>query len=200
MRINYEACLKAVLKWEGGYVNHPLDPGGATNYGVTQARYDQYRRDNKWPLRHVKQIAGDEVRAIYRKYYWNAIKGDQLPAGIDLAVFDYAVNSGPSRAVKHLQKIIGVKVDGILGQQTLNAIFSMYPDTIVNRLCDRRQRFVRGLSIYSTFGRGWENRIRDIRKTSLLMADSVIEPVPVNNSKPSILEVIFNWLASFLKS
>lgn len=200
---NYSKCLSSTLKWEGGYVNHPRDPGGATNRGVTQARYDEYRKDSGLSTRHVKQLTESELQAIYRRYYWNVIRGDELPAGVDLVVFDYAVNSGPSRAAKHLQEILGVSQDGVIGSATLNAVFSAYPDTIVNRLCDRRQKFVRGLSIYSTFGKGWENRIRDIRKVALSMtstnvpADDPKTTVPIN--QVNFIESIIRWLVSFLK-
>jgi len=114
MKSNYQTALAAVLKHEGGYANHPRDPGGATMKGVTQRVYDAFRRNKSLPTRLVRDIADDELQAIYRRQYWDATSCDDLPSGVDYAVFDFAVNSGVSRAATYLQTVLGVGVDGPL--------------------------------------------------------------------------------------
>lgn len=159
MRGNFARCLAWVLVHEGGYVNHPKDPGGATNRGVIQRTYDAYRRRMGLAKRSVRQITQEEVEVIYRDQYWDAVRGDDLPAGVDYATFDYAVNSGAKRAIKDLQRVVGAKADGWIGQETMAAIQSKPPQTIVVELCERRYRFVRSLRHWKTFGRGWSRRI-----------------------------------------
>ena len=108
-----------VLDWiglsEGGYVNHPKDPGGATDRGITQRTYDAWNRLHGRPLRPVRGISKDEANAILVSQYFAPVKFDQLPSGLDYAVVDFAVNSGTSRAAKELQKLLGVAADGIIG-------------------------------------------------------------------------------------
>ncbi|MGX1496893.1 lysozyme family protein [Labrenzia sp. MBR-25] len=157
--VNFEECLSWVLVHEGGYVNHPKDPGGATNKGVIQRTYDGYRRRMNLSKHSVKHITEAEVRAIYREQYWQAVAADRLPAGVDYAVFDYGVNSGPKRAIKDLQRVLGVKPDGWIGNVTLAALGDLSADTVVRQLCERRYKFVRSLKHWSTFGKGWTRRI-----------------------------------------
>lgn len=191
--------MASTLKWEGGYVNHPKDPGGATNKGVTQARYNEYRCDNGLPKRAVKSLTEGELQDIYRHYYWNVVKGDRLPLGLDLAVFDFAVNSGPSRSAKYLQRMVGVSTDGKIGPKTLQAVEGMNIPYVIQALCDERAEFVRGLSIYSTFGRGWENRINDIKKTALSMSKRITSAPSVEKPKKSLFDLLsslFKWIFS----
>ncbi|WP_281928486.1 glycoside hydrolase family 108 protein [Roseibium album] len=159
MLSNFRTCLAWVLVHEGGYVNHPKDPGGATNRGVIQRTYNAYRKRMGLPRQSVKKITQAEVEAIYREQYWNAVQGDQLPAGVDYAVFDYGVNSGPRRSAKDLQRVVGASPDGWIGQETLSKALEMPAQEIVEKLCERRYRFVRGLRHWPTFGRGWTRRI-----------------------------------------
>lgn len=156
---NYSTCLSWVLVHEGGYVNHPKDPGGATNRGVIQRTYNAYRRRMGLPAQSVKAITDAEVNAIYREQYWNAVAADQLPAGVDYAVFDYGVNSGPKRAIKDLQRVVGVKADGWIGNETLAAVAAMAPAAIVKALCETRFKFLKQLRHWSTFGKGWTRRV-----------------------------------------
>lgn len=160
MRENYDFCLKQVLKYEGGYSNHPADPGGATMKGVTQATYDAWRAKKGLPKRSVKLLADDELAAIYRQEYWDKVRGDDLPAGVDLAVFDFAVNSGVSRAAKYLQAIVGVTQDGVIGPATIAATKAH----VANAVTNKRLSFMQSLSTWPTFGKGWRARIDDIRK------------------------------------
>ena len=115
MKANFEKALAYVLEHEGGWVHHKLDPGGATNKGVTQAVYDGYRKMRGRGVQSVKFISEEEVRAIYKFQYWDRVQGDLLPTGVDYAVFDFAVNSGVGRASKYLQAVVGVAQDAARG-------------------------------------------------------------------------------------
>lgn len=170
---SYRPGLQLVLAHEGGYVNHPADPGGATNKGVTQRVYDNYRRRKGLPIRSVRFIENHEVEEIYRGGYWDEVKGDDLPAGLDYAVFDYAVNSGASKAVKDLQRTLNananyfgvsgqLKVDGAVGDATiLAACTAANADEVelIQKYCNRRMGFLKSLKTFKTFGRGWTRRV-----------------------------------------
>ena len=159
MKENYPQALKQVLKYEGGYVDHPKDPGGPTNKGVTQAVYDNWRKSQNLSTQSVRAIADSEVAAIYKNLYWDRISGDNLPSGVDFAVFDFAVNSGVSRAAKTLQAVVGVTQDGVIGPATIQATKTYVAMTVTNK----RLAFLQSLSIWSTFGKGWSARIADVR-------------------------------------
>ena len=159
MKENYAQALKQVLKYEGGYVDHPKDPGGPTNKGVTQAVYDTWRKSYNQPTQSVRLINDMEVGAIYRQYYWDRISGDDLPSGVDFAVFDFAVNSGVSRAAKTLQAVVGVTQDGVIGPATIQATKTYVAMSVTNK----RLAFMQSLSIWSTFGKGWSARIADVK-------------------------------------
>jgi lysozyme family protein len=159
---NYRPSLSLVLQHEGGYVNHPKDPGGATNFGVTQKVYDAYRHKMALAPRSVKLIDAVEVQAIYEKNYWRLVRGDSLPCGLDYAVFDFAVNSGVSRAVRYLQRLVGVDDDGALGDVTLNAVYDYAKrdeEGMIVTYCANRMAFLRSLGTFATFGRGWTRRV-----------------------------------------
>lgn len=159
---NYKPSLSLVLAHEGGYVNHPKDPGGATNQGVTQAVYDAYRKLRGLPLQSVKFITSAEVAEIYMKQYWRLVRGDDLPAGLDYAVFDFAVNSGVSRAIRYLQRLVGVDDDGVIGDFTLAASFDAarrHEEKLIGAYCANRLAFLKSLSTFPTFGKGWTRRV-----------------------------------------
>lgn len=160
--------LARVLVHEGGYVNHPSDPGGPTNKGVTQRVYDSYRKGKSLAKRSVKSITNDEVADIYDRQYWDAVKGDQLPPGVDYVLFDGAVNSGPSQSIKWLQRALGPlytgRVDGIMGMGTLTALRSVNNhDALIDRICANRLAFLRALKTWKTFGKGWSARVAGVR-------------------------------------
>ena len=159
MKENYPQALKQVLKYEGGYVDHPKDPGGPTNKGVTQAVYDNWRKSQNLSIQSVRAIADSEVAAIYKNLYWDRISGDNLPDGVDFAVFDFAVNSGVSRAAKTLQAVVGVTQDGVIGPATIQAAKTYVAMSVTNK----RLAFMQSLSIWSTFGKGWSARIADVK-------------------------------------
>src|SRR5690606_33792979 len=117
---NFKRALSLVLKHEGGWADHPSDPGGATMKGVTIGTFRRYVKPNA-TKDDLRRITDEQVATVYRKHYWNAVRADDLPAGADYAVFDFAVNSGPSRAAKYLQAVLGVAQDGKIGPQTLAA-------------------------------------------------------------------------------
>lgn len=157
---NFKPALALVLAHEGGYVNHPRDPGGATNKGVTQKVYDAYRDLMGVARQSVANISLGEAAAIYRQQYAEAIKFDRLPAGIDYAVFDFAVNSGVKRAAKFMQRRLGVEADGHIGLITLTKLAKVNDvEGFISGLCADRVDFLRGLDTFDTFGRGWLRRV-----------------------------------------
>lgn len=175
MQRNFERALEGVLKHEGGFVNHPNDPGGATNKGITLATFRRYVK-RSGTVADLKRLTTKQAGIVYRKRYWDKVRGDQLPDGVDYAVFDFAVNSGPARAAKYLQRIVGAAQDGRIGPKTLAAV-NAYVDgnptmrrTLIDKLCDDRMAFLRRLRHWSTFGRGWTRRVEDVRQTAFDMA------------------------------
>ncbi|CAD5275162.1 Lysozyme family protein [Bosea sp. 62] len=189
---NYARALSRVLVHEGGYADHPKDPGGATMKGVTQGVYDAYRKRRDEAKRSVRQITDAELQAIYRRQYWDVVKGDSLPEGVDYAVFDGAVNSGPSQAVKWLQRALGsVKVDGVIGEATLAAV-EAYPDhdRLIALMLGRRLAFLQALRTWSTFGRGWSARVAQVKQIGQAWATGSVGPDPAfvsgGNAKATI--------------
>lgn len=173
----FELCLSEVLRHEGGYVDHPADPGGATNMGITRKTLARWRNVSPWwdlPKSAVQGLTRSEAARIYQAGYWNLCRAGDLPAGIDLALFDYAVNSGPDRAVKGLQTVLGVVTDGLVGPLTIGAAARADARTVINALCDRRLGFLRALSTFAIFGRGWTSRVASIRAAALAVAPKSI--------------------------
>lgn len=169
MKENFDKCFQLVLEHEGKYVNDPRDPGGRTNMGVTQRNWESYLNRSVTET-EMRMLTPENVKPFYRAQYWDKIKGDQLPAGIDYAVFDFAVNSGVSRAIKMLQQICGVLVDGVLGPKSMEAIRSCNSDEVVDALCDMRLDFLKRLSTFETFGRGWTIRVAEVKEKATSMA------------------------------
>ncbi len=161
----FARALPFVLRMEGGFVNDPHDPGGATNRGVTQSTYDAWRRSKGEPVRPVKEITSDEVEAIYHERYWLAAKCDALPWPVSLAVFDAAVNHGVGRAVRLLQDAAGVPVDGMIGPKTLGAIAALPPRELLERMFWGRVEFYVTISEgpKAKFLRGWVRRVLHLR-------------------------------------
>ena len=151
-----------VLASEGGYVNHPRDPGKATNMGITIATLRAWR-GTKVTNEDVRNLTQAEALAIYKAQYWDTVRADLLPLGLDYLTFDYGVNSGPARAIKDLQRTVGADADGVIGQKTLSKIREYIAangiQNLLNAYATRRWNFVQGLSTFSTFGDGWRRRI-----------------------------------------
>ena len=170
MKENFWKAFSAVLKHEGGYVNHPLDPGGMTNLGVTRAAWQSWV-GRKVTEDEMRRLTPEDVSLFYRNRYWDAVRGDELPSGIDYVVFDAAVNSGPSRAIKWAQAVAGVTQDGRIGPRTLAAIQAVNPDQFVQQYCSRRLGFMQRLPIWKAFGKGWRNRVTEVQAAALRLAN-----------------------------
>lgn len=186
MESNFARSLKAVLAHEGGYVDHPADPGGATNLGITFAVL-QKGRGKPITKADVKALTQDEAAAIYKANYWDRVRGDDLPAGVDYAVFDFAVNSGVSRAATYLQEIVGVAPDGKIGPLTLQAVAASDAVKLIERLCGNRMAFLKRLSTWPTFGKGWSSRVSGVIRLAKDMAITMPArpPVPETPIQPS---------------
>ncbi len=157
MEHNFEYCLLTMLRSEGGFSNHSRDSGGMTNLGVTKAVYDEfYETDADEDT--MRGITEKDVRPIYHQNYWMKCKCDDLPTGVDLMVFDIAVNSGPGRAGKILQRVVGATVDGGIGPQTLGMVAKMEPQDIIRAMELEREDFYRSLPTFDAFGKGWLKR------------------------------------------
>lgn len=164
-----ETCIPRILVHEGGYVNHPSDPGGATNKGVTIATFRRYIKPGG-TIEDLKALTTAQAVIVYKRQYWDAVSADLLPVGVDYAVVDFAVNSGPTRAIKYLQAVVGVEQDGKLGPVSIKAVRAMPPRDVVRQLCARRLSFmkaIKGGSLWVTFGKGWQRRVDDVLTYSL---------------------------------
>lgn len=165
---NWDRCLETILHHEGGYVNHPKDPGGETNLGVTKRVYEEWGG-----TKDMKDLTVEDVSPIYKKNYWDRVKGDDLPAGLDLCVFDFGVNAGTGRAAKYLQSMVGATPDGAIGPATLRAVSTFVDSEGIAGAIDAyqgaRQKYYEQLSTFETFGRGWTRRVNETRELALNM-------------------------------
>jgi len=177
---DFDRSLPRILVYEGGKVDDPQDPGGRTAYGITQAVYTAYRASKGLPSEDVFDIDQPTVADIYKTRYWNAVRGDDLPPGLNFAVFDAAVNSGVGRAIEWLQAALGVGVDGIIGDKTLQAIAAVGPvDVVIEDLCSRRLGSLKRLKTWGRYGKGWSARIANVQKTALAWNNATPLPVSV---------------------
>jgi lysozyme family protein len=176
MKGNFEGLLKVILHHEGGFVNHPKDPGGMTNLGVTKRVYDEWvgRESTEEEMRNLTK---EDVAPIYRKNYWDRCKCDELPDGVDLMVFDFAVNAGTGRSAKHLQEIIGTTVDGGIGPNTLKKMNEWIDEQedgvyeLIDALSKKRQAYYESLSTFETFGNGWTRRVEETTRAANQMVE-----------------------------
>lgn len=136
--------------------------------GITLATYRRYRPDAT--EEQLRAISDEEVERIYRDGYWEPVRGDDLPPGLDLVAFDAAVNSGVSRGAKWLQKALGAPEDGMIGPETLEAAKTADRLLVINSACIYRLNFLRSLSHWDTFGRGWQRRVDSVREVAQRMA------------------------------
>jgi lysozyme family protein len=201
----FTACLEIVLAEEGGYVDNPADPGGATNLGITRRTLAAWRHvspETALSKDAVMALTREEASEIYRANYWWACGGDSLPAGLDLVVFDYAANSGPARAIRALQAALGVAADGIVGPVTLGAVAARVRSgglaALSGQICDARLTFLQRLTSFATFGRGWTGRVARIRQAALAMAGET-SLIPMQRSNPmSILSGYRTYIVAAL--
>jgi len=170
MKDNFKVCLDMLLSHEGGFVNHPKDPGGMTNLGVTKAVYDSHIGKSSSKAQ-MMALTYEDVAPIYKKNYWDKAKCDDLPSGLDWAVFDWGVNSGMSRPVKAMQKSIKATVDGGVGPQTLKAVNAAEPKEVIKSINKQRQKFYESLKTFETFGKGWTRRNKETLEQALKMLE-----------------------------
>jgi lysozyme family protein len=169
MQSNWQKSFEMMLASEGGYVNHPSDPGGMTNLGVTKTTWEN------WVGREVDEaemrgLTPEKVEPLYKERYFDAVRGDELPMGLDYLMFDFAVNAGAGRAIKTLQTAIGVTPDGGFGPMTMAAVQAVDPIELIERFSQAKEDFYRSLNTFATFGKGWLNRVADVKvkATSML--------------------------------
>jgi lysozyme family protein len=166
----FEAALTEILKHEGGYADHPKDPGGRTMLGVTQRVWEDWT--NK-PANEaeMRSLTREKVAPLYRKNYWDAVHGDELPGALALCVFDFAVNAGPGRAARYLQKTVGASQDGQIGPATIAAVKAYVTNNgvaqTVKQFQNMRRSYYRQLGTFPTFGKGWLRRVDDVESAAL---------------------------------
>lgn len=168
---SFEKAVALVLQHEGGFVHHARDPGGATNFGITRETLSN-ARGRPASVEDVRRLTQGEAASIYRSLYWTTVRADALPPGLDLAVFDLAVNSGPKRAATMLQGVLGVEPDGLIGPVTIKAANRADPAETVRRLTRSRLGFLSRLATWPVFGRGWRRRVLAVEQEALLLAGS----------------------------
>lgn len=196
-RSRFEICLDEVLRHEGGYVDHKADPGGATNLGITHKTLARWRMVSPWwklPKEAVRDLKRPEAGKIYRASYWDRCRAGQLPAGLDLVLFDFAVNSGPDRAIRVLQAELDVAADGQVGPLTLQAV-ERYAERkglgpLIGAVCDRRLAFLNRLSTFATFGKGWTARVAAVRKAALAVAGAGTMPTIKINQWRTFMDIL----------
>lgn len=180
MQNNYDQIIQWVLEHEGLFTDEVTDPGGPTKFGITiwdiairdGVPASKLKRGNAtWnQLREVvRNLTLQEAKLIYKTKYWDACRGDELPKGVDYSTVDFGINSGVSRSIKYLQRVVGVTDDGKLGPVTMQAILKADPKYVVNSLNDRRQAFLEGLGTFWKYGRGWTRRVKEVRARSLAL-------------------------------
>jgi lysozyme family protein len=170
LRGNFDTLVQHILNSEGGYSDHPADPGGTTNMGITRLTL-AHHRGKPVSKQDVRDMTREEAVEIYRLYYWDTVRGDELPSGVDLVAFDGAVNSGVMRSAKWLQRTVGVKPDGRIGPITLNAIGRADPAEVIKVALAKRMAFLRKLDTWATFGGGWKNRILRVKADALALTN-----------------------------
>jgi lysozyme family protein len=170
MKDNFDLCLQLMLAHEGGYVHHELDPGGRTNLGVTQRVWEEWL-GRPVSEKEMRALTPTMVKPLYKRKYWDAVRGDELVSGVDYAVFDVAVNSGPGRAIKFLQSCVGVTVDGGFGPRTLAAVKVAEQDSarLIELYSAKRLEFLQSLRTFPTFGKGWSRRVAEVKDKALAM-------------------------------
>ena len=168
---NFNAALRHVLMSEGGFVSHPSDPGGETNLGVTKRVWQDWVKRELQPD-EMRHLTPEQVAPLYKAKYWDAVHGDDLPAGVDLCVFDCAVNAGVSRAARFLQQAAKVTADGVIGPGTLKAVQEGSPAALIRDFCAQRELHYKSLETFPTFGKGWMARLDRVEDESRGMTNA----------------------------
>ena len=168
MKENFGKALRLLLKHEGGYVNHPDDPGGITNLGVTKRVYEEWI-GREATEEDMENLTPEDVAPLYKTNYWDKCRCDDLPSGLDYVAFDWAVNSGVSRSSKGIQKSCGAEPDGIIGLKTLELAKEQNTTFMIENFQIIRQEFYERLDHFDTFGKGWTRRNNEATKVALEM-------------------------------
>lgn len=170
-KTNYAESLNRLLLHEGGYTNHPSDPGGPTNFGITIVDYRKYVKPGATAA-DVRAMSLDEAKRIYCAKYWDAQRCDELPAGVDYAVFDYGVNSGIGRSGKVLRRCLKL-ADGTSAVTDAVIASARQGDAkaLAAAICDERLRFLQSLKTWDVFGKGWGQRVAEVKACSLALAE-----------------------------
>ena len=196
----FERALELTLSFEGGYSDHSLDPGGATNLGITRAALESHR-GKPVSKSEVMALSRAEAAEIYRAEYWDAVAGDKLPEGVDLSLFDFAVNSGPSRAIKIAQAALGVRANGVMTAETLERIVTADHAALVRSIARGRLSFLQRLAIFVTFGRGWTKRVKAVESASLAMiTDGAAGQTDAASTSSHESTIAMNGMKPFLAS
>jgi lysozyme family protein len=153
---NFKECLDLVLKSEGGWVNHPSDPGGETNLGVTKRVWEEYVGH---PVESLKNLTKEDVAPLYEQKYWRPCYGEVLPRGLDFVVFSMGINAGTGRSIKLLQLSIGCVPDGVIGPTTRGLISNSNSATLIAKFSESRREYYRSLKNFPIFGKGWLSRV-----------------------------------------
>ena len=165
---NFDTTIHHTLKEEGGFVNHPSDPGGMTNLGVTKKVWEEWV-GHTVDEQEMRALTPADVIPLYQRKYWNACRCSELPKGLDLCVFDTAVNSGPGRAIRLLQQCVGVPVDGAIGPKTISAVSQFKGSALLHLIeeyCSSRQAYLISLPNFGTFGKGWTARVTRLKEAA----------------------------------
>ena len=197
MKTNFDRCLTETLKHEGGWADDPHDPGGATMRGITIGTFRAWK-GRAVTKAELRAISAADLRAIYRQKYWDAVRGDDLPAGLDLVAFDAAVNSGVSRGAKWLQTALGVAADGNIGPATLAAARKAHPEAVIDRATSARLAWLRTLPTWGRFGKGWARRVESVREVATGMAKA--RSIPVTDATTATGGGFIAALIALLKS
>lgn len=200
MNWNFESCLAETLRHEGGWADHPKDPGGATMRGVTIGTFAQFK-GRKVTKAELRAISDADLRAIYRRNYWDKVKADDLPSGLDLVAFDAAVNSGPARGARWLQQALGVTADGKIGPATIAAAQKADAGFIVERAINVRLAFLKSLKTWGTFGKGWQRRVDAVRAEALRMASEAdaAKFAQISADRPGFIASLITVIAHLLR-
>ncbi len=192
MQVNEAESQRRVFVHEGGYTNHPSDPGGPTNWGVTIFDAQKYAAEFGW-LPAGRKVTAADVKAmpkwfaekVYDAKYWDALRGDELSSGLDYSMYDYGINSGIGRAGKVLRRVVGLPDnDWRVTDEVLRAVAERDAKQLIAALNDERLRFLKSLKTWPVFGKGWERRVVEVRAASLRMATQEISPAPVSTPAP----------------
>jgi lysozyme family protein len=200
---SYDAALARLLVHEGGYTNHPADPSGPTNYGITILDYRKHVKQDATAA-DVRAMKLDEAKGIYRAKYWDAQRCDELPAGVDYAVFDYGVNSGVGRSGKVLRRVLRLPDStSVVNDAVIAAARTSNSKALIAAICDERLRFLQSLKTWPVFGAGWGRRVAEVRAAALAMATAVPAAppptFPAEQQQQLATSGLFRFLVSIIR-